>query len=202
MNEPKQLFETLNKLTGNISEKIYPKKFDEKTTSDEMAQYYIDKISKIRSELNNKNTTNISEESDISASTCFSHFLPTDPEELKSIISSMKTKTCMLDPIPTSILKKIIEHLLPVIVHIINSSISNNTFPNLLKQARVTSRIKDRQKIHDDYANFRPLNELPFLSKTLERVMYLQLNSYIEKINYTVNFSLHTEKTSHAKPQL
>ena len=47
---------------------------------------------------------------------------------LKAIIEAMPSKTCDLDPLPTSILKKCIELLLPDIHHIVNLSVSLSYF--------------------------------------------------------------------------
>ena len=85
-----------------------------------------------------------------------------------------------MDPIPTTVIKKCIDHLLPILVHIINASIINSVFPNDFKKAIVTPIIKDATKSSEDYSNYRPVSNLPFLSKVLERVLYVQLNKYIE----------------------
>ena len=77
---------------------------------------------------------------------------------------------------PTKIVKKAIEHLLPIILHMVNSSISEGSFPDVLKNAVVTPINKNTTLYSEDYGNFRPVSNLIFLSKVLERVMYLQLN--------------------------
>ena len=54
----------------------------------------------------------------------------------------MPSKTCDLDPLPTSILKKCIDLLLPAIHHIVKLSLSLGCFPDVLEKACVTPLIK------------------------------------------------------------
>ena len=55
--DPKQLFNTLGKLNGQVKEKVFPKKHDEQTTAKEMAEFYVKKIEDIRENLSlNTNT--------------------------------------------------------------------------------------------------------------------------------------------------
>ena len=92
----------------------------------------------------------------------------------------MNNKMCKLDPIPTSLVKKCFVSLGPLILNIINRSFNENIFPEVLKHALVTPGIKDNNANIDDYKNYRPLSNLPFLSKLLEKNAYLQLNRHIE----------------------
>ena len=50
----------------------------------------------------------------------FNSFLLTTEDELKKIIMSSNSKSCTLDPIPTSILKQCLDCLLPILVKIVN----------------------------------------------------------------------------------
>ena len=99
---------------------------------------------------------------------------------MKEILSSMQNKTSKLDPIPTSVIKQSADLLQHILMHIINSSLQQTYFPNELKNAIVTPVIKDESKKTDDFKNYRPVSNLTFLSKLLERVMYRQLNQFIE----------------------
>ena len=77
----------------------------------------------------------------------------------------MPPKTCDLDPLPTSILKKCINLLLPAIHHIVNLSLNQDYFPDVLKKACVTPLIKNENLDNDNIKNFRPAGNLPFLGK-------------------------------------
>ena len=54
------------------------------------------------------------------------------------------TKSCELDPIPTSLLKKILPSISQLLTAIVNSSITLGTFPNTFqKSTSMTSTQKD-----------------------------------------------------------
>ena len=88
----------------------------------------------------------------------------------------MPSKTCDLDPLPTSILKKCIDLLLPAIHHII-LSLSLDYFPDVLKKACVTPLIKNENLNNDNIKNFRPVSNMPFLGKIIEKCVFLQIDT-------------------------
>ena len=96
-----------------------------------------------------------------------------------SVIMSSKAKSCQLDPVPTWILKGCIDALLPTITTIINSSLEQGRFPSKLKESVVRPSIKKPISDSEDNNNFRPISNLTFLSKTLERLVASQLDAYL-----------------------
>ena len=64
-------------------------------------------------------------------------------------------------------------------IHIvINCSIINGEFPSLLKLADVTPAHKKDDRC--DKSNYRPVSLLPAISKNFERILYNQINEYID----------------------
>ena len=62
--------------------------------------------------------------------TCSLELKPVHPDQVKQIIVNMKaSSSCGLDSIDMRIIKLRLEQMLPVITHIINLSISTETFP-------------------------------------------------------------------------
>ena len=109
-------------------------------------------------------------------SSCASKFRKFEPLSLagvKAIIESMPSKTCYFDPLPTSILKNCIDLLLPAIHHIVNLSLSLGYFPDFLKKACVTPLIKKENLDNDNIKHFRPVSNLPFLGKIIEKCVFL-----------------------------
>ena len=64
----------------------------------------------------------------------------------------------IFDPLPTSILMCIDLLLLPAIHHIVNFSLSLDSFPDVLKKASVTPK---NENLDSDSENFRPVSFLP-----------------------------------------
>ena len=95
----------------------------------------------------------------------------------------MSSKFCELDPIPTWLLKNCLPELSNILLYIVNSSLSGGTFPASMKHAIVKPALKKYNADPDSLKNYRPISNLPFVSKMLERVVLDQLNDYLEQQN-------------------
>ncbi len=89
----------------------------------------------------------------------------------------------MLDPIPSKLLKEVLPEVIDPVLAIINSSLSLGYVPKNFKLAVIKPLIKKTQLDPKDLVNYRPISNLPFLSKILEKVVSSQLYSFLEK-NY------------------
>ena len=90
-----------------------------------------------------------------------------------------KPTTSGSDPIPSTVVKHHLNILLPIITRIINWSLRTGSFHKVWKRSIITPLQK---KVGQDteYTNYRPVNNLPFLSQITEKAMILQLNQYLE----------------------
>ena len=116
-------------------------------------------------------------------STSLNHFDLVSSLTLQNTILSMKSSTCKLDPIPTTVLKEVLTTVLPHLLLIINSSLSTGNFPSAFKHAIVQPLLKKPNLDPSDLKNYRPISKLSFLSKVLEKIIYCQLTSYMNN-NY------------------
>ena len=98
---------------------------------------------------------------------------------MKSLVNSSRLKTCSLDPLPASIMKDCMDVLLPVLIKIINISIETATVPVQLKGAMIWPNLKKESLDHEVYANFRPISNLKYISKTIEKAILYQLTNYL-----------------------
>ena len=80
-------------------------------------------------------------------------------------------KTCSADAIPTWLLKETKEELAPTITEIINVSLSTGEVPSSYKHELVTPLLKKASLGRNVLKNYRPVSNLPFLSKILEKVV-------------------------------
>ena len=94
-----------------------------------------------------------------------------------------KSTSCPLDPIPTSLLKDTLDILLPNITSLINKSLALGKVPACFKKALVKPLIKKSTLDPEELKNYRPISNLPFLSKVLEKVVAKQLNEYMSANN-------------------
>ena len=96
------------------------------------------------------------------------------------IISKTATKSCELDPINTNILKYNINVLAPVLVDIVNTSLEDAIVTENLKSAMVRLLLK-KPGLPLIFKNFRPVSDLSYLSKLIERVVCEQIMFFAEK---------------------
>jgi len=90
----------------------------------------------------------------------------------------MPNKQCSTYPIPTWIIKDSIAVFKHVITKIVNWSIKSSKVPSLFKKAIVTPLLKKTNLNPDNLKNYRPVSNLSFISKVLEKVISLQLDEY------------------------
>ena len=60
----------------------------------------------------------------------------------KQIIRSLSSKSCSLDPVPTHILKNHLDVIRPVIIAIVNESLTSGEFPSPLKRSLIRLVLK------------------------------------------------------------
>ena len=91
----------------------------------------------------------------------------------------MNSSTSSLDPIPTSLLKACLSAIIPTATYIINWSLSSGEVPPSLKLAAIKPVLKKHNLDPEDLSNYRPISNLPFLAKILEKVVTLQLHDHL-----------------------
>ena len=110
-------------------------------------------------------------------------FNSTTPDQIIKLLAAASNKYCALDPVPTSIVKNCADMLAPFISQLFNRSLGVGYVPASQKTAFVSPRLKKRGLDSSDNKNFRPVSNLSFLSKLLEKVVASQLNDFLEKTN-------------------
>lgn len=100
-------------------------------------------------------------------------------DNVHELVLKSKPKFCKLDPVPTHLLKQVIDVLSSPLTAIINTSLSSGVFPSSLKKGLITPAIKKHGLDCDQYPNYRPITNVAFLSKTLERVAASQTLNYL-----------------------
>ena len=88
-----------------------------------------------------------------------------------------------LDPTPTPLLKICVEELLPTITKIVNASLSSCTLPDSMKGALVTPLLKKASLDPEVLKNHRPVSNLSFASKIIEKVVATRLNEHLSRNN-------------------
>ena len=108
-------------------------------------------------------------------------FTQVTQDEIGKIISKSPTKSCLLDPLPTFLIKECIDILLPSITKLVNCSLREGLVPDGFKNAVATPLIKKASLPVDDLKNYRPVSGLSFISKLVECVVAKQLVDHIHR---------------------
>ena len=110
--------------------------------------------------------------------TCrMSNFTPVSNDEINDIIRTAPSKHCELDPLPTNIMKEHKDILAHFITRIVNTSLNTGCFSQKLKDAILWPLIKNI-KLEPIFTNYRPVSNLSYLSKLIERIVCKQLARY------------------------
>ena len=81
------------------------------------------------------------------------------------------------DKIPARLLKDSRFVIAPYLTRIFNLSLDSVIFPQAWKEVRVSPIHKSGDKT--ECGNYRPISELPVVSKLFEKLVYTQLNDYL-----------------------
>ncbi|KAL0153113.1 hypothetical protein M9458_051569, partial [Cirrhinus mrigala] len=188
-HNPRYLFNTVAKLTKNKE----PTGTDcaHQHSSNDFMNYFTSKIDTIRDKI-------VTMQPSITVShqivryrfpgEQFHSFSTIGQEELYKLVKSSKPTTCMLDPIPSRLLKDLLPDLIDPLLNIINSSLSLGYVPKTFKLAAIKPLIKKPQLDPNELTNYRPISNLPFLSKILEKVVSSQLSSFLQKYDICEDF--------------
>lgn len=108
-----------------------------------------------------------------------SHFDLATEAEVKAAILGSSNATCPLDFIPTAVLKSCLDALLPPITTLINLCLKESTFPSGFKTAQIRPLLKKHSLPKDDLSSYRPISNLNYISKILERIIHTRLLTHL-----------------------
>lgn len=178
-------------LFSTVSKIIQPRR-DTTCSSTQLAnrflQYFNDKIFNIYSSLKSKPpsatlSTGVGDFLLPTSDNHFSSFSLIDPTHVSKIIMASKHTTCSLDPLPTALCISCLPTLLPHLTKLFNLSLSQGIFPSVFKTASVTPILKKPGLETSILENYRPISNLPFFAKTLERIIASQLQHFLSANN-------------------
>ena len=109
-------------------------------------------------------------------------FRPLSCDDVSKIVLSSPAKTCDADLIPTELLKSVLPAIIHLLTKLVNQSLQTGEFPDELKQALVTPLLK-KPSLDLILMKYRPISNLPFVGKILERCVIDQLLEHIHTNN-------------------
>ena len=114
----------------------------------------------------------------------FNEFETIDENTVLKLIKESKTKSCKLDPAPTTLLKQYTEVLVPSVHCIITASLSQVCFTDNLKKAILRPLLK-KPNLDLAFINYHRVCNLGYLSKIVEKAVCNQITSFAAQTNST-----------------
>lgn len=175
----KGTYALVNKLTGSTTSNPMPESNNNEKLANDFADFFIGKIEKIRQALNQHQLYTVNENYD---GPLLEEFRPFTEKEVKKLMGSMQTKSCESDPLPTKFIKEHIDSFLPILTKFINVSLKNGSFAEDWKLAILRPLLK-KAGLELIHSNYRPVSNLAFLSKLVEKAMISRFKEHLDQNN-------------------
>ena len=177
-NNTKKLFKLISEITGNSKPNPMPDAQSNEELAEGFAKFFRQKIDGIRYQFKDIPQYKIPPRD----TPTLRSFAATTENNLLKLIREMPTKTCDSDIIPTKLLKEILPTIIPALTKITNLSINNGEFSEKWKSATVKPLIKSLSK-GTTHQNYRPVSNLTFISKVVEKITLNQFTLHCENNN-------------------
>ena len=156
--------------------------------ADRFVEFFTEKIEKIRSTFSG--SANLQHIIPDSPPPMLSTFSTVTEDQVTKVITNSPSKSCSLDPWPTFLVLDYLDILIIPITAIINASLEQGKCPNFFKQTHVTPILKKPSLDKEVFKNYRPVSNLNFISKILERVVAVQLQTHLDEADLMTAFQL------------
>ena len=186
----KKLFDVTNTLLRRTTPIQFPCLTDGVPLPERFNTFFVDKISRIicRIEARAEPTMTEYQAPRLHGDDTLYQFTESTIADIKHIILHSTSKTCALDPVPTSILKDNAETFATMIMQIVNASLQSGTVPADMKHALVTPLHKRHSLDNNNFANYRPVSNIGFVSKVLERYVANAVREHVDNNGYNDAF--------------
>lgn len=176
-HEPRVLFNTINSVLNPCTSD--PTEVSV-STCEKFLGYFTDKVAAVRQ--NCSANFNVFVPAAPVLSAVFEDFKPVSLTLLSEVVQHMKPTNCPLDIVPARIVKEVFNTAIgSSLLTLINLCLSLGCVPAAFKHAVVRPLLKKPNLDPSVLSNFRPVSHLPFLSKVLEKVVFIQLQAFMQK---------------------
>ena len=176
----KKLFNITKTLLGKKNKISLPTTNLDKTLCTRFGDFFSEKVEKLCYNLDLQRQL-LPTDTTILTTTCkhtFTEFERPTITDIYNLIVTAKT-TSPSDPIPLKMTKILASTLAPIYKQIIDTSLMTGEIPNNLKYAIINPYLKKPDLDVEVLSNYRPVSQLPLLSKILEKIVNKQIISYL-----------------------
>jgi hypothetical protein len=188
-NQPRQLWAAINSLLSRNIPTVLPASSSFSTLASSFLKFFDDKIAKLcLSSGPGFASTSAGLASPPIPPPSLQSFHPATLEEVRHAIISANDSSSVLDIIPTPLLKSLLPVLLQPITDLINLSLSGGLFPSTFKHALVKPLLKKHNLPPQDLSSYRPISNLNFISKIIERIIHTRLTNHLNSFKSLSSF--------------
>ena len=179
-NDQRAVYKILNTLTGSSDVSPLPDHSSSEELANKFVKFFDGKVKRIITSLPSiMNESSI--DSPVTSVISLGSFHTVSEDTVLKTVMASATKSCSCDPLPTWLLKSCSGAIIPFITRIVNASVTECKFPDLFKSALITPLLKKPSLDHQELSNYRPISNLTFISKVLERIILSQINAHLDQ---------------------
>ena len=182
-NNPRTLYQLVNKeLDRKQSNPIPDFTEDISELASTFNTFFTDKIEKIRSSLGNEPSPKLDE---FRSNQYLDSLEPATEDEIRAILKDSGIKCSPSDLLPQKLLQENLDRLMPTILNLVNMSLREGSMDGV-KLADIIPLIKDTSLDINILKNYRPVSNLTFLGKLIERVVLKRLEKHLSDNGLTI----------------
>ena len=183
INKQKCLFSVIAELTGKQKTNVLPKSESDFLLANDFLNFFKQKITDMRKKFKSPETFCRIEPSAVLFDK-LNVFRPASLDEITKIVGMFGISTSPADPLCSKVIKSNLDRLLPVWLELVNLSLHDGSM-SCLKSAVIIPLLKSLDAITDSniFKNYRPVSNLVFLSKLIERCVASRLDEHLAANN-------------------
>ena len=181
VSSSKELHQIVNALSNRHPPKILPTIYPSADLPSIFIKHFTNKVEKLTANIASEHVTSTHVIGTTGAT--FSSFKNVSQSTVEECTLISAPKSCELDPIPSKLITECLDSILPSLTDLFSSSLASGIFPQCFKSALVTPILKKRSLDHNDLNNYRPVSNLCFIAKILEKRDLSQVSSYLNSHN-------------------
>ena len=174
-NCSRKKFATLKLLLGQDVEQL--PKYDKKQLANDFNEFLISKVESIIASI----PTAIGPAILKTEVNSMYSFTELSISQFRDLISASSNSTFPLDIIPTHLMKSFPDYYFLDLLKLLNLSLKAGYFPQSFIMAIVKHHLKKANSNNEDFSNYRPISNLSYISKLLERAAFMQMREHLEK---------------------
>ena len=174
--DSKELYKLVSRLTGTIMENKLLDHDSNDAICEELADFLLNKIARIRGSLSGYGLYKC-KTSDVPFP--MSDFVPMDNNSVHKAVSKLHSKSCELDIISTKLVKAHLDYIIDAYTKIVNLLLKTDEFYDDWKSA-ILRPLQKKKGFDMSNVNYRPVGNLPFLLKLVEKCVLIQFNNHLK----------------------